>query len=841
MTQPSNQRKSRGFLRSALKAGLILGSTVGVGVATVGGWQYFQWAGRARELDYRQLKEMESASQIFDRNGELLGRIFIKNRDEKPLSALSSFLPKAVISAEDSRFYSHGGVDFYGILRAITRNLQARRGREGASTLTQQLARNTFTEELPSKDRSIKRKVLEMFVAREVESRLKKDEILELYLNKVFFGSGYYGAEAAAQGYFGKPAAELNLADAALLAGLLRSPNNLSPWRNRKACIDSRNHVLYRMRELRAISEKAYQEALAEEPIIKNKRPIVQESYAAGIVSAQMAKLVGFENALSEGYRIYTTIDLSLQRKAEAALKKQMEALERKTELQSKQTYAAFDTDYRAWRRRISAGAEEPAPKPEYLQGAVVVLDNATGAIRAIVGGRDVQHSEFNRVTQSKKPPGSAFKPLVYATAFERGMHPWFMVQDAVMDNRKVMIGGTSGILGEWAREQSNTPFEGLVSAHNALVKSKNAATVRLGMQIRDDLKGSLEAVASMAKGAGIQSPLRSYPASFLGSSELSLMELALAYTSFPGAGTRPGKSFLIDRVEDSRGHQLFKEAPTREAVMRPGTAFQVHQSLTAALSEGTGAKAYSTMGLKQLPFAGKTGTAYDFTDVWFMGYSSELTCGVWAGFDKPRTPIFYGAFGSEIALPIWTEIMNASVEKYSPRAISKPSDLRRYKLCEKSGFIPLLNCEEASGNSTPTSTVVEAWLTASQIPLPEETCDVHGPKHPRRRRADSEEEQPRVELALDLSGIPSIAMKSPTVLGDDPFRSVRSEDSARALKEFKASGRAAPLDNQIPNAQAGGEAAQEVPKVQLVRPSDTMPSVPPQVPAGPALPKIEF
>ena len=228
-----------------------------------------------------------------------MGRIFIKNRDEKPLSALSSFLPKAVISAEDSRFYSHGGVDFYGILRAITRNLQARRGREGASTLTQQLARNTFTEELPSKDRSIKRKVLEMFVAREVESRLKKDEILELYLNKVFFGSGYYGAEAAAQGYFGKPAAELNLADAALLAGLLRSPNNLSPWRNRKACIDSRNHVLYRMRELRAISEKAYQEALAEEPIIKNKRPIVQESYAAGIVSAQMAKLVGFENALS--------------------------------------------------------------------------------------------------------------------------------------------------------------------------------------------------------------------------------------------------------------------------------------------------------------------------------------------------------------------------------------------------------------------------------------------------------------------------------------------------------------------------------------------------------------
>ncbi|MEI6871467.1 MAG: transglycosylase domain-containing protein, partial [Verrucomicrobiota bacterium] len=806
MTEINNTRKSHGALRFLLRFFVAAGCVAGTVVALVAAWQYIVWSAKAKELDYRLLREMESASQIFDRNGELLGRIFIKNRDEKPLTSLSKYLPRAVISAEDSRFYSHGGVDFYGILRAISRNLQARRGREGASTLTQQLARNTFTEELPSKDRSIKRKILEIFVAWEVESHLAKDEILELYLNRVFFGSGFYGAEAAAQGYFGKPASELTLADAALLAGLLRSPNHLSPWRSRKACIDSRNYVLYRMRELRAISEADYQAALLEEPIVKNKRPILQESYAAAMVSGQISKLVGLENALSEGYRIYTTIDLSLQRKAEAALKKELEALERRTELQAKQSYSAFDAEYRAWRRRINAGAEEPPLKPEYLQGAAVVLDNATGAIRAIVGGRDVQHSEFNRVTQSKKPPGSAFKPLVYATAYEHGLHPWFMVQDAVMDNRKVMVGGSSGILGEWAREQSNTPFEGMVSAQNALIKSKNAATVRLGMQIRSDLKGSLEAVSSMAKAAGIQSPIRAYPASLLGSSELSLMELALAYTTFPGGGSRPAKAFLIDRVEDSKGHQLFKEAPKRENVMRPGTAYQVHEGLAAALSEGTGAKAYTTMGLKQLPFAGKTGTAYDFTDVWFSGYSSELTCGVWVGFDKPRTPIFHGAFGGDVALPIWTAIMNASVDKYPPHPFSRPQDLRRIKLCSKSGFIPLLNCQDPGLASGSASTTFDAWLTNSQIPLPEETCDVHGPKRPRRRNlSGSEEEQPRVELALDLSAIPSIALKSATVLGEDPFRSVRSEESAHALKKFKASGLAAPLDNQIPSNQTDG------------------------------------
>lgn len=838
MVSPGNPAKKRsrfrGFLlfcTKAMFALLLLGVAVGV-------WFYGTWKWKARSLDYRKLKEMESASLILDRHGEIIGRIFIKNRDEKPLGELSKSLQHAVVSMEDARFYSHHGVDYYGILRAISRNLRARRGREGASTLTQQLARNTFTEELPSKDRSVRRKVFEMFVAWEIENRLSKEQILELYLNRVFFGSGFYGAEAAAQGYFGKSAKDLSAAEAALLAGLLRSPNQLSPWRNRKACIDARNYVLHRMHEVGNLKDDAYQEAVAEDPIIKNKKSILQESYFAAMVSAQMSKLVGLENAFSEGFRIHTTIDLSLQRKAEAALQTQLETIERRPEFKDKQTLASFDPVYRAWRKRVTAGAEEPPPKPEYLQGAAVVLENATGAIRAVVGGRDVQHSEFNRVTQSKKPPGSAFKPIVYASAFESGLHPWSIVQDTLMDNRKVMIGGTGGILGEWAREESNTPFEGMVTAQNALAKSKNAATVRLAMKIGNDLKSSLEAVAATAKATGIQSPTRAFPATFLGSSEMSLLELALAYTCFPNAGARPVKTFLIDRIEDNTGRTIFKETPGREQALKPATAFQVTECLSTALSEGTGSRAFNNYGLKRLPLAGKTGTAYDFTDVWFLGYSSELTCGVWTGFDKPRTPIFFGAFGSDIALPVWTEIMNASFEKYPPKPFRRPDDLHKYKICSKSGYSLLPACVETGSDGAQNSTAIEVWLSANQMPLPEETCDVHGPKHPKRHSGE-DGAQP-VELAVDLSSVKPIALKSPTVLGEDPFLSNRSEEAARAIKNFKENGGAAPLDNKIPEGQTTATQQAEVPKVQAVRPGDK-----PRDAAAdkkrPVLPALEF
>ena len=835
-----NQRKRQSKLRSFFQGcAVLVGILSSIGLALTL-WQRSLWVERAASLDYRKLHEMESASLIFDRHGELLGRIFVQNRDQKPLSEISVNLQKAVVSAEDARFRLHHGVDYYGIARALSRNMQAGKTRQGASTLTQQLARNSFPDALPSDDRSFRRKFLEMFVAFEIENRLKKEEILELYLNRVYFGSGFYGAEAAAQGYFGKKAADLTISEAALLAGLLRSPNHLSPWRNRRAGMDSRNHVLSRMRELNAISQPQYDEALANEPEVKNRRPVLMENYATDMVASQMSKLVGQEESSSEGYRIYTTVDLNLQRRAEAALKKQLEAIEQRPEFKTRQSFETFDSLYRAWRKRITAGQDEPAPRPEYLQGAIVILDNHTGAIRAIVGGRDARHSEFNRVTQARRAPGSAFKPFVFATAFEMGLHPFFPIQDAVMDNRKVMVGGTSGILGEWAREQTNTPYEGVIEARKALIKSKNAATVRLGMLLGDDLRDSVEHVAALSAAAGIQSPLRAYPASFIGSSELTLMELALAYTTFPGLGSRPSKSILIDRIEDNTGKVVFREDSNRQKVMSSGSAFQVHECLAAVLDEGTGTAAFSGQGLRRLPFGGKTGSTYDFADAWFVGYSSELTCGVWTGFDKTRMPIFFGAFGSEIAMPVWTDIMNATIEAYPPQPIARPEDLHKCKICGKSGYGLVPNCKELNAAGEPITTESEVWLTAVQTPGLADTCDVHGPKRPRAKKTPDGAGPVKVELAFDLSSITTVVLQSPTVLGDDPYRSTESERTARAIRNFKESGQAAPLNNKIPLEANPEPDASEVPRVQLLTPSQAQPQKQ-NLPVNPALPKLEF
>ncbi len=509
---------------------VVLVVLIGGGSALVVSLELARWEHKAQSFDYAKVSEMESASIIYDRNNQVLGRIFIQNRDEVPIDELSPNLLKAVVGAEDARFYQHHGVDYYGILRAMIVNIRSGRTRQGASTLTQQLARNTFPDELPSNARSYDRKLLEIAVAKEVEKRFDKQTILALYLNRVFFGSGFYGAEAAARGYFGKHAKDLTLSEAATLCGLLKSPNHLSPWRNRQACIDQRNYVLQRLFELKMITKEEYDSTIAQGIIVKNRHPIQQESYPADLVSQQVKKLVGDENAVSEGYRIYTTIDLNLQKAAENALRQQLDRAERHEGFEH-QTYAQFDQIIRAYRRKLASegdvAAAGPQPEPEYLQGAAVVLDNQTGGILALVGGRDINHSEFDRAISSRRPAGTAFMPIVYAAAFEKGLFPGTLVQDAVIDNRQVMIGGTTGILGEWGPESAENKYEGGISARTSLVKSKNAATVRLGMMT------GLDAVNKLSKAAGIESPLRQYPSTCLREQRSNIateMTLALEY-----------------------------------------------------------------------------------------------------------------------------------------------------------------------------------------------------------------------------------------------------------------------------------------------------------------------
>ncbi len=757
---------------------LLLVAIVGAAIFFKVKWDY---EAQARQFDYTRLDAMESASVILDRNGVLLGKIFTQNRDQVDLAHLAPTLLDAVVAAEDARFYEHTGVDVRGVVRALYENWRAGKDKQGASTLTQQLARNTFPEQLPPNDRSKERKLREMFVAREIETRCSKPRILELYLNRVYFGNGFFGAESAAKGYFGKNASEVDFSEAALLCGLLRSPDKLSPWKDYKKCIEERNRVLNRLLELSRITREQYDKAFLTEPVLKNKRPIHQENYPADLVYQQVLKIVGRDRATSEGLKVFTTIDSTLQKRAEQSLRTELNAVEQHPEFQPKdpnakrQTLADYTRIFEAANKQPQ-DAEGKRIEPEYLQGAVVMLENRTGAILAMVGGRDFQHSQLNRTRQAQLPPGTAFKPLVYAAAFEKGLFPGTAVEDAVMDNTKVMIGGTTGILGEWGPERADNRFEGTISARTALVKSKNAATVRIGMAT------GITEVSDLAESAGISSDLARYPRTYLGGSEVLPMELALAYTMFPNGGERPEntsltntvntseKTFIIRRIEDKLGAVIFEEKPAMVRVIKETTAYEVHSCLAQVLeSEGTAERANLELGLKRYPLGGKTGTGYNFTDAWFVGYSSAVTCAVWIGFDqqrgKTRPGIYRGAFGKDIALPVWAEIMKTSFDAYKPAEFVQPKGIIRVEICRASGGLATAKCLENGIRTTYQEICTEAQA-------PKEPCPFHSGFGPNvgivKPSADG---VPRARVA-EAQTVKTVALVGPTVIGNDPYGS---------------------------------------------------------------------
>ena len=778
-----------------------------------------RWEARAVAFDYGKLEAMESASVIYDRNNLILGRIFIQNRDKIGIESISPELLRAVVAAEDTRYYEHAGVDYYGIARAAVKNWKAGRTRQGASTIAQQLARNSFPEELPSSDRGYKRKFMEIFVALEIEKRHDKRKILELYLNRVYFGAGLYGAEAASRGYFGKHAKDLNLSEAATLAGLLKSPNNLSPWKNRAACIEQRNFVLGRLLITQQITQEEYDRMIREELVVKNRRPIHQQSYALDMVAQQVIAQFGRDSAIGDGYRIYTTIDGELQKSAEKAMRDQLDAVERHEGFEH-QTYLQYEQLYRAYQRKLATpeGAElPPLATPEYLQGSIVVLDNATGAILTLVGGRDFQHSEYDRAVLSRRPPGTAFKPLVYAAAFDKGLYPGTAVQDAVIDNRQVMIGGMTGILGEWGPERVDNKYEGAISARQALVMSKNAATVRLGMMT------GLDRVIPFAKQAGIESPLRPFPATYLGSSEVTLMELTLANTLWPNLGARPEKPFIIERIEAKDGKVVFEGKSASKRVLRPTTAYEVHSCLADVLERGTADRSYTELGLKRFPLGGKTGTAYNFTDLWFVGYSSAVTCGVWVGFDKPAT-VYRGAFSNEVALPIWANVMKATFADFKPKEIGQPKGLIKCEICATSGLLATDKCTETTENKE-TGEKMQRRTTYYEIgteeQVPKAGCDVHGVSNQSFVKVIPGAEWPRASAVVDVAAHTAVVLKAPTVLGEDPYNSIQAINNVIAMRNLN--GQTAPMDSTavVPAPAAQPGEAIEVRRAEAVRPME--------------------
>jgi 1A family penicillin-binding protein len=724
----------------------------------------FDLKAQANAFDLNKLDQMESASVILDRNGKIFGQIYVENRETVPYKKLAPDLINAVIAVEDAKFYEHHGYDLLGIIRAALKNLTAGHVRQGGSTITQQLARNSFA----LKERTYRRKLLEIFLAKRIEDNFSKQKILELYLNRIYFGGGMYGAEAAARGYFGKSARDMTLAECATLAGLIKSPNRLSPWSERTNSRETRDFALDRMRDLGFISREQCAAARTEKIAVGSRQNAQGQTYAVDYIRQQVIAAVGWDRAINEGYRIHTTIDVNLQRAAEDSLKAHLEQAEQHPDYKH-QTYADYAASFR---KAKSSGKMADQPAPEYLQGAAIGLDNATGDILVLVGGRDFEHNQFNRALQARRPAGTAMLPFVYATAFERGMYPGSVVEDSPLDNRAVMIGGTTGILGEWGPEDADNQYEGRMTARQALVKSKNGATVRIGMD------AGIEAVLQLCTSAGIRSPLRPYPATFLGSSEVTLAELAMGYTIFPNGGWRPSTPHILERIEEKDGTVVWngKQQSIRKIVTKPETAYEVNSCLLDALQSGTGKAAYTQFGLKKFPAAGKTGTAYDFTDALFAGYDSSFTCAVWAGFDKPQK-IYRGAFGREVALPIWVDIMNAAAQSYPPREIKQPPNLKQIEICSRSGLLATDKCydavKSANGDTTQRRTTYMEIATPSQAPT--ELCNIHGEPRARLAREFGSSDLPRAELAVNLNEVMPVAIKSPTLIADnDPYNSIK-------------------------------------------------------------------
>ncbi|MFL6500442.1 MAG: transglycosylase domain-containing protein [Candidatus Udaeobacter sp.] len=720
---------------------------------------------QANSFDLSKLEQMESASVILDRNGKIFGQIYVENRETVPYEKLAPDLINAVIAVEDAKFYEHHGYDLFGIIRAALKNLTAGHVRQGASTITQQLARNSFS----LKERTYRRKLLEIFLAKRIEDNFSKQKILELYLNRIYFGGGMYGAEAAARGYFGKSARDMTLAECATLAGLIKSPNRLSPWSDRTSSRETRDFALDRMRDNGFITHEQCVTARAEKIAVGSRQNAQGQTYAVDYIRQQVIAAVGWDRAINEGYRIHTTIDVDLQRVAEDSLKAHLEQVEKHPDYKH-QTYVEYAASFR---KAKSSGKMAEQPAPEYLQGAAIGLDNASGDILVLVGGRDFEHNQFNRALQARRPAGTAMLPFVYATAFERGMYPGSIVEDSPLDNRAVMIGGTTGILGEWGPENADNQYEGRMTARQALVKSKNGATVRIGMD------AGIEAVLQLCSSAGIRSQLRPYPATFLGSSELTLAELAMGYTIFPNGGWRPSTPHILERIEEKDGTVVWngKQQSIRKIVTKPETAYEVHSCLVDALQSGTGKAAYTQFGLKKFAAAGKTGTAYDFTDALFAGYDSSFTCAVWAGFDKPQK-IYRGAFGRELALPIWVDIMNAAAQSNPPREIKRPSSLTQIEICSRSGQLATDKCYDAvkSANGDTVQRRSTYMEIATQAQAPTELCNIHGEPRARLAREFGTSDLPRAELAVNLREVMPVAIKSPTLIADrDPYDSLKA------------------------------------------------------------------
>ncbi len=576
--------------------------------------------------DLSEIADMPQRSVVFDRSDQFYSRFSGENRVVVPFDRVSNDFFNALIAREDTRFYQHLGVDPVGIVRAALRNLLMGGIRQGGSTITQQLARNSF----PLGGRNYHRKLLEAALSFRIETELSKEEILECYVNRIYFGSGCYGIETAAKTYFNKPASRLTLAESALLAGLIKSPSRLSPMNDSGGAVSQRNVVLGRMLELGFITA-AEQQAALREPLKLNPQPpssAPQENWAMDAIRKELEVVLPRTGLDTGELSIFTTIDPELQQVTERAVSERIKLIESQT-----------GYPHKPGRGTAADGSDGD------LEGAAIFLDHRDGAIRSIAGGRNYAQSKFNRALLGRRPAGSTVKPFVYAHAFARGLSPNDRIDDGRLQPSEI-----PKKYGPYNPENSDREYGGMLPSKDGLIFSRNTMTVRVG------LWAGMEGLVEILQRAGLVESPDEFPALCLGSFETNLHDMVSAITAFPNRGNQV-HPFVIRKVTDGGGRVLFQAHQVRTPLLEPEVAGKVADVMEEVMRRGTGSSVRA-LGFRGR-VGGKTGTTNAFQDAWFVGFSGYLTGGVWVGFDYPKT-IMPGGGGAQLALPVWVDVMTS-------------------------------------------------------------------------------------------------------------------------------------------------------------------------------------
>ncbi|MBN1983282.1 MAG: PBP1A family penicillin-binding protein [Chitinivibrionales bacterium] len=647
-------------------------------------------------------------SKVYGFDNSLVHEFAIERRFWVPLEDIPKNLQNAVVAIEDRKFYKHWGIDTKRFIGAVIIDVVSRKKAQGASTLTQQLARNAYL----TSSKTIIRKLREILTAVKIESYYTKEEVMELYLNMVYLGAGVYGMETAAQRYFNKSVKDLTLNECAVLAGCIQLPERYRPDKpdNLTRTQSRRNTVLRSMQKMGFLSRTDAQ-AVIKDTVPHNPQVAVSEKapYFIEMVRKYMEGKYGEEALYNGGLSIYTTLDLIAQDSCDQAVDYYLDSLQASTNAlfldstdahkQLKISRAAylekFDSIYAANKNLYKDLPD--SSKLRIVQTSIVAVEAKTGAILVMAGGRNFKESKFNRATQALRQPGSSFKPFVYTVALSKGYTPATVVND-----QPITLETPEGL---WRPENFEREFYGPVTIREAVKRSINLVAIEVLMDV------GVQEVITYARKAGLEHNLNPVPSLAIGSCEATNIELTSAYTVYPNLGGK-AKTFFIEKVVDKNGRILEQHTPEfKYGITTPQVAYMMTSLMTSVVLGGTGSTVYAR-GFNR-PCAGKTGTTNNYTDAWFVGFTPQIACGVWTGVDEQRS-MGRMITGSKAAIPIWVKVMKALHRKLPVRGFAMPEGIVSVPICEKSHKIATSYCP----------TVDQEIVIADQPP---DSCDIHG------------------------------------------------------------------------------------------------------------------